>query len=437
MTAYRVGHFLEAAAAQRREMTQALGTAEQARRAHLAGRASLADAANQADGELGRILLPEIQPTAVVRAIGLTGYEPLHQLIPTLEQERASLRERLAGIEADPRFRDRELQRHPRTGSLVTQLAQLEEMRATFQPVFDACDHPRMQELLASGYGTPSYAVGFWRLSYYRDWEAGDEIVARMKKENFAQVLAEYTPAVDSARELDGSIAQLKAEIGAGETLDREHATAAEALRTLDARHLAHAQGLLVKHLLEADKTRTGALLEREPNVRLFALKSQAAHAKLEYLDGLFAEKVEKFAQATKVALDKLDRDVAKYQRPKNANVVFPAEAFERRFRDPRARYQKHWDRYRTTYQTIWVYDDYDRGRWVSDFLWWDVMTHHMDGGYIPSVSQHHQVYGTQDYDGSDDFGEAGGDAEAAAATAALEVERGGSDALSSSFDPS
>ncbi len=433
---YNVREFLQAAGAQRQEMTRALSTAEHARRRHYAERGGLEQSAQQADIDLGRALLPDVSSAAVERAVTLTGYTPLRDMSGTLEAERAQLSATVARLEADPRFRDRELLRHPRTGTLSTQIAQLQDMRATLTPTLEACDHSRMATLLENGYGTPDYRVGFWRLSYYRDWEAADEIVARMKKASFAEVIPEFTRARDAAGELESELSRLASEVQAGEALEQEHRAASEGLASLESRYLEHAQRLLVKHLLEADKTRTGALLDREPNVRLLALKSQATRSKLEYLDGLHKEKVETFAAQTKVALDKLDRDVAKYQRPKNAYAQFPSESFERRFRDPRERYQKHWDRYNTTYQTIYVYEDYDRGRWVSDFLWWDAMTHGMDGGYIPSVHYHHDHYGTTDYssgrdDRDDDL------AEAAAATATLEVEHSATESASSTFDPS
>src|SRR5262249_35901624 len=141
----------------------------------------------QATRDLGAALLPELTREHVARAVSLTGYASLAQEDPVgaLAREQAAVAARVQEIEQDPRFRDRELLRHPRTGSLTRAKAELEELRAPLHAALSAAEHPRLERLLEVGYGTPSYGVGFWRMSYYEDWKAGDEILAKFPEKKF------------------------------------------------------------------------------------------------------------------------------------------------------------------------------------------------------------------------------------------------------------
>ncbi|NOU32078.1 MAG: hypothetical protein HOO96_29590 [Polyangiaceae bacterium] len=442
---YGTQDFLIAAQAHRQHLQEALRTAEDARRRHLAEWEQLAVQVNHAAQELGQFLLPNLGAEAIDRAIRLTGYEPLRGFAHQYRQEGAQLTAQRAAIVDDPRYRNRELNWHPNTGTLSNEVRELEESRAPFVPILEACNHPRMPALMESGYGTPAYGVGFWRLSYYRDWEAADSIVEKLGKKDFAEVRTEYERALETSHELTASLNRLYAERTIVQQMEQSLAAIDKAIRERPHQILASAQFAVADHLNKADKDRTGKLLDQEPNARLLALKAQGLAAKLEYLGALYKEKVEKFAADTQAAIAKLDRDVFKYQRPKNYGTRFPADYFARRFADPRPRYQKHWNRYYDTYRTVYVYDDYDRGYWASDFLWWDAMTGGQRVTYIPSVVNHHVHYGVHDYGSSDHRDDAQVDDfrsvdDGDAARAAIEMDQStdlGTGGGGSAFDPS
>ena len=107
-------------------------------------------------------------------------YETLLERVKAQLAERSQqISARTAEISELPIFQNRLLLRAPRTGTLVREITELEEFREPLAQVLQKAGHPRLQRLLDVEYGLPSYSVPFWRLSYFADWKAGDEIVER------------------------------------------------------------------------------------------------------------------------------------------------------------------------------------------------------------------------------------------------------------------
>jgi hypothetical protein len=78
----------------------------------------------------------------------------------------------------------------------------------------------------------------------------------------------------------------------------------------------------------------------------------------------------------------------------------------------------KSYARATRSYETVYVFDRYDRGRFVDDFLWWDLMTDgRLDGNFIPEVHRFRSAHPDWRYDA----GAFGDDEAAAAAVAAAE----------------
>ena len=114
----------------------------------------------------------------------------------------------------------------------------------------ERCRHPRLARLLEAGYGTSRYAVPFWRMSYYADWKAGDEILERFPgKKEFAEVLAEYLEAVRTLETYDPKLESLKAEFTAGVQLEEELGASRQGLESLEPRWLGLARIALAEHL--------------------------------------------------------------------------------------------------------------------------------------------------------------------------------------------
>ena len=387
---YGVREFQAAAARQRHELKAELQRASHLLEVHRQRRAELGRVYGQAAAEFGAALLPTLTREQVARAVALTGYARLEADDPVgkAESERVALGKRVAAIEADPRFAQRELLRHPRTGSLSRGIAECLEYRKPFEEVIELAAHERLEQLIESGYGTPDYAVGFWRVSYYSDWKAGDEILERFPgKHSFAEVRAEYLQATSSIAPLDAELARLRAEVAAGEALEREHAEKKKALSSVDSRWLGHLQQKLVSFVAECPLEAVGPRLGRVPEVGLLYKRMSAVAHKVRYLDQLSEQSIEQPRRDIAEALAKLDRDIVKYSRPKKAWTQFPGDKFEHRFRPRREAYQKRWQRFERSYTTIYAFDRYDAADFTRDFLWWDVMTDgRLDGAFVAEV---------------------------------------------------
>lgn len=387
---YSVKQFMEAARKQEAELREeyarlvALDRQDKART-----REVRADAA-RALGELSAALLPALSAEALARAVRLSGYSPLVQDSPIarLQAEQRTLVARNAAIEADPRHRDRVLLRAPRVGTLTRALAEVLEQRAIYQRTLEGCAHPRMARLIEVGYGGATYQVAWWRVGYYADWKAGDEVLARFPdKKTFAEVRADYLEARRADEEYAERQRALEAEIAAGEALEAEHARNARALETAPERALAGARTALGEHVRQTPITAIGPRLEQDADVALLAKRWSGLEAKATYLDQLSAEQVQKPASEIAEALRKLQADVVKMSRPKKAGMRFAADKFERRFQSRAPRFAKQRERYVRTYETIYVYEDYHHCHLASDWLWWDHMTHGRVGGeFIPEV---------------------------------------------------
>jgi hypothetical protein len=401
------GHqWVDAARAQRAELERGLAYNDQLLSQHTQRRAEVARQANLALEELTATLLPSLDRAALERAAALTGYTPLvqHDLRAMVEAERAELGDKIARIEAQPRFVHREHLRDPRGGKLVLELAELLEAQRSVRAVITQCEHPRLSHLVEVGYGTPSYAVPFWRLSYYADWEAGDAILERFPGKSFSEVRDELLRAEDAHRNLEARIQELKTQIADIDALVRAHAEAVEARRTVDLRHLQRARSHLARHVADSGPAAVGPRLAAAPDVEVIAKRVFGLAAKLAYLDRLGEAQLGRARAEMLEGIRRADAEILKMSRPKKLQAVLPLDKFQRRFRPRNERYLKGWQRYQRAADTIYVFDRYDRGSWVADFLWWDLMTDgRIDGDFIPEVAWHHQRYPDAYHERDDD----------------------------------
>ncbi len=392
MSDYDVSQFMQAARHQHAALTHELGVAQHYATVHHQRRGELERAYAQAVSDLGTTLVRSLSAEWIDYAIRVTGFTALGAENPLamMENERQKRSGRLAQIEADVRFAQRELLRHPNTGSLPRALWEMQEHLAPLMEVLTRCAHARMASLMESGYGTTGYSTGFWRMSYYADWKAGDEILARFpEKQFFSQVREEYGRAYQSVGPLQAEISRLQAEIAAGEALEREHQEISTALASLEPRWLDHVRQRLATFMLECPPEALAPRLAPVPEIDLAYKRLIGVTAKGRYLDGIYAHFVSEFEQDAKTALGKLDRDMGKLSRPKKAGTRFPVEGFQRRFRDRSEAHRKRWSRFEKTYGAVYGFNAYHLAPIGAGLLWWDVMTNgRLDGDFIPEVQQ-------------------------------------------------
>src|SRR6185503_3884485 len=287
---YSAGEFVAVTKQRRAELAAALGEIRKNRAIHQQSRAEVEASYRTALSELVQTLVPSLDPQTLAWAAWATGFAPLGQpsFLAAMEDERQKLTAHVAALEAEPRYRDRELLRAPRVGTLTRQIEELEQYRAPLAEVVERCAHPRLEHLIEVGYGTPEYAVGFWRTAYYADWKAGDEILARFpERKTFAEVLRGYLEARDACVVYDAKIAELEAEVAEGERLESEHDKAKQALETISSRYVGHAREALGRHLSEIDLGAIGPRLAAAPQVEILAKRVAGLVAKAVYLDRL------------------------------------------------------------------------------------------------------------------------------------------------------
>jgi hypothetical protein len=367
---------------------------------HAAERQKLEAEQRQAVLDLGAAILPKLDAASIAAAAQATGLVGLpHENIPgRLEQRRAWIVARLGEIARHPSFANRELLRHPRTGSLPRAMAEAQEHRRPWGEVISACEeHPRFERLWTTGFGTAEQQTSWWRYSYWQDRSAAQEIVARFpNKASFAEVRTEYARAKETVAVYDAELARLRAEIAAGEALEREYATLYEEHRTLDARGLEHTRGRIVQHLLSTDASSIAQRLRAtsSPLLLLF-LRASGIVAKIAYLDGIQRTNLAEMQKEIAVQRQRLDAAEAKTRR---RWAPMPYDRYVKLAEDRRPRYEKRWQRFGKVYTTVHTYNQWNRGRYYDDLLWWDLMTRgRYDGSYLPEVSEfHHRHPGYQ-----------------------------------------
>jgi hypothetical protein len=392
-----------AAAQQRDAVAMSRQSLERAIVDHDHRRATVAEQANHALAELVGVLLPDLSATTLATAAQQTGYTPLvtADVATSMQREAADLDRRLQSIEANELFSHREHLRDPRGGKLIVELAELDSARASLEPLVTLASHPRLPHLLEVGYGTSSYDVPFWRLSYYTDWEAGDAVLEALPQfKTFGDFRAEYERATGALASLAERRAQIERDLRQGAALDLSHASALQAKQTIVPRALERLRSALGRHIVDSGQEVLAPLFSSFPALDVLGKRVFGLAAKLRYFDALRTSELSAMQRDLDLLHDRAERDLLKFSRPKNAQYPISQEKFDQRFKPFQPRFTKRWERYQHTADTIYVFDRYDRGSWVSDFLWWDVMTDgRLDGDFVPEVMAHHQRYPDYHYE--------------------------------------
>ena len=355
----------------------------------------------QAAHDLGTALLPSLDPRAIAsaaQAVGLVGL-PNENIPGQREARRAWLVSRLLQIEHDPRFAQRELLRHPHTGSLTRALAEAMELRQPSSNVIAQCEtHERFERLWTTGFGTPESSASWWRYSYWEDRSAAQALVALFPgKTTFAEVRDEYRVARENLQVYDAEIARLRTELAAGEAISREHAALVDEHQNLDARFLEHTRGRLIQHLLTTDASLVSQRLQPWPALRLLFLRASGIAAKIGYLHGIQQQNLAEMRKEVFAQQQKLD---TVEQRTRKRWAPMPLDKFQKLAEDRRPRYEKRWQRFGKVYTTVYTYDRWDRGRYYDDLLWWDLMTRgRYDGSYLSDVNDFHRRHPGYLYD--------------------------------------
>ncbi len=121
----------------------------------------------------------------------------------------------------------------------------------------------------------------------------------------------------------------------------------------------------------------------------------------IEYLQNLY-EKVTNDRNNLVTKAGKLSEEASKYKlnEYKYRNKRFSREQFDRKFDRDEDKYDRMYDRYDRYGETVYVFNDYGRSSFISDFLWWDLISDgRLDGNFIPEVNEFHSTHPDYSYD--------------------------------------
>jgi hypothetical protein len=417
------------------EQWQRLSAAD---RRHQADRHQIDAERAQSAEDLARAILPTFDAEAIACAaqtVGLVGL-PGEDLPGKREARRAFLLTRLEEIGRDPRYRDRELLRHPNTGTLTLAINESLEHRGPLAEVVNRCEyHARFRRLLELDFGSASQSPPWWRLSYWSDRSAAAEIVEGFPgRSTFLEVREEYRVAKDAVAVYDAELSSLRAKVATGEALDREYATLSDEHHNLDRMAIDYTRARIVTHMLGSDASLMAQRLASHKDISLLFLRVSGLTAKLSYLDAIHKKNADELRAELNAQKAKLD---AVYQRTVARGRGMPGDKFQSFAKDRRPQYERRWQRWGKTYQTVYVYDRWDRGRHYEDLLWWDLMTRgRHDGSYIHDVTVFHHAHPDYEFDPtpqrheSPDLSDAREEGDAAAASIRMDagVDAGGGD---------
>jgi len=338
---------------------------------------------------LGEIALPdrsEAALSALAARLNLPGLE-------TIARETAARRDaiaaRLAEIDALPLYADRESHR-------VHLQAQLDEEAPLYDFARAELDKmealPGMQELLDDAWGTERYEIRGWTRffnpEFLKDWKHADGIIEALGAADFEEVARRYSERSEQVQVLGESVQRLRGQQAEIDRLEAERAALLAEREALPEKMQGEAGRMLGQTLQSRGPDAISGFPSPDTVQRIFTTGEGIEHQSryLEEMNGRIRGDLAQLMERS----GRLREEMRRYEhnRHRYRNKRFTDEQFAKRF-GRAGRYHRLHDRYANMSSTVYVFDDYDRGNALGDFLWWDVMTDgRFDGNFIPEVSE-------------------------------------------------
>lgn len=317
-------------------------------------------------------LLPDLSPASLTRVANSTGALGGADPAAMIKEKELEIQAEMASIREDV-----EVVTIPqRLNELTDQIAELRKVLNPLRRFLRNARHERLDHLLDVGYGTPDYDVPWWRVSYYSDWKAGDEILEATAPEfeefaEFRQAFAlRFNQSTVAEAEWDDALREEKV---LKDTLERYTALEHSLTQVAD-EVLLELRETLGTYLGARKESAFENRMNADPEGRGLVLGWVGAGKRLQYLRELERSSLRPFWVAISKSLDKMRRKRVKYRRPKKAYTRFSADEIERTFADRRHKWEKFWTRYDAAFAALNDFDGrYHYGRFDDDFLWWDL----------------------------------------------------------------
>lgn len=395
--------FLGLAAQRRGELEQARRENQNAQQDYEKKREMLVNARNKTLRELVEMILPALQREAVAGVVALTGFRGFEVKDPfaRLAEQRQQLTATIAEIERDPRYLAQDRLINPDNGELTLKHQEiLRENRELGQKLtpFTACEG--FVELVESGYGTPAYAKKWWELSYYSDWKRADELeeilsppaVSGLEQKliPFAQHAERYRLVKRAAENCDAARRGVEREIASVKNLVETHERCAQGLLTAARDALEACRADLSAHLEYLDREELARLCGGNAQILPVIKRLHGQEKKTEYLDELRGHYLEEERLALARNIEKLDKKIVKFRRPKNNYAQIPVADANAWLADPRPKLSERRQRYRQAYNRVYNFQNYAGFQYGANALWWDLILEGLlNGDFVPEVRDH------------------------------------------------
>jgi hypothetical protein len=349
-------------------------------------RGDLQQRRNAARAALAMSVLPNFAPETLLAAAEKLGLPGIRRAQEQLVDRDAAIEKRLQAIQSDPYYLEKDLRRLrietkqreivPLLSDAKNALAQLNQLEG-------------MTGLLQRGYDTDQYPhrgfLRFLNAEYLRDWKNSDRICAALGVSKFSEAARKYHDRTEQVEVLGKSVQIQNEELEQITGLETEQ-------RVLLAER---------EQLPELTKARVGDELYRliqargtdDPLVQKAMATVDGVEHQVRYLEQTHTKIETDYSQLLERS-GKLREEAQRYQSDpyKYRNKTFSRDQLSKRF-GRATRYSSRVDRYDRVTNTVYVFDDYDRGIGLSDVLWWDLMTDgRIDGNFIPEVAEYREA---------------------------------------------
>lgn len=309
-----------------------------------------------------------------------------------VEAMAAAESERLA-LEESPEWQQREATRLENQGTLADIGPSLAELRQALAP-WDA--EPRHSTLMALGFYANLQSPGLFKRFAY--WRHGSLLMAALEKRglprfsDLADLKARWRTIMRDLEPLARAEADANQALTAIDALEaRQSALLAEPARQFQLcfEDIGRA---LVEHLVTLPETSLVDIVRLDPSLASFLKKHTGLKKQATYLRELaqvrLAPSIANLRAEARKLGEKLQKSRAKLNRGKRLSVS--QADVERTRQIPSDKWDKRRESSARLRERIGTYSDYDRGSFLTTYLWWDLMTRGAPGDDLYEVKSFH-----------------------------------------------
>lgn len=399
---YDVDDFIRAADGELREYDTHAHRFEELRRSNTEKQAELKSRLQEAQGRLAETALSDMSEASVSALAQKLGLPALMAGFREMADRGQRLAERLAQIESNPAYTNRELRRL----QIDTELREVEPLYNDARAGLEQMSRlSGLDGLITRQWGTPQYPhqgiFRFFKPEYLHDWKNADAAVAALKAKNFAEVAQRYADRKEQNQVLGERVGRRRDELKQLETLEWEVSKLEKEQLDLPNQLKARLGSELASYLVVRGPDSASALPDPESAKRGLAAVEGIKH-QITYLEET-ANKLEGDLSGLLERSGRLRDEKRRYEseRYRYRNKAFSQDQWDKRF-GRATRYRKVGDRYEHVTEVVYVYDRYDYVSPWEEFLWWDVITDgRIDGNFIPEVAEYRDTNPNYSYDRS------------------------------------